>query len=299
MSRRIVFAAACAIALATGSARADTAQPVTSQTLIQPGDQLNVSVFGESNLTQNVTVLPDGYISYPLIGRVKLAGLSIPSATATLTSNFSKYVRHPNVSITIVALAQPSVLVLGDVKNPGKYQLRSGGRISDAIASAGGIASIDGPMPDARIGNASSSTVKTVSLQRLLHDGDVSLDDPLAEGDVVYVPGPTTFNVAVMGAVDHPGQVQIAEGDRLSMAIAKAGNSANANADLNHIRVVRTAADGSQHITEVNLYQALEKQDLSADVALQKGDVVYVPAMKKKTDWGASPILYWLVHLIP
>jgi protein involved in polysaccharide export with SLBB domain len=154
-------------------------------------------------------------------------------------------------------------------------------------------------MPDARIGNASSSTVKTVSLQRLLHDGDVSLDDPLAEGDVVYVPGPTTFNVAVMGAVDHPGQVQIAEGDRLSMAIAKAGNSANANADLNHIRVVRTAADGSQHITEVNLYQALEKQDLSADVALQKGDVVYVPAMKKKTDWGASPILYWLVHLIP
>ena len=46
MSRRMIFAVACALALAAGSARADTAQAVTSQTLIHPGDQLNVAIFG-------------------------------------------------------------------------------------------------------------------------------------------------------------------------------------------------------------------------------------------------------------
>jgi polysaccharide export outer membrane protein len=298
MSRRMIFAGACVLALAGGSARADTTQSVTSQTLIHPGDQISIAIFGESNLSQNVTVLPDGSISYPLIGRVKLAGLSIPAATTVLTTDLSRYLRHPSVSLTIVTLAQPSVLVLGDVKNPGKYQLRSGGRLSDAIASAGGLASVDGPMPDARISNASGPSVRSVSLQQLLHDGNDALDDQLSEGDVVYVPGPTTFNVAVMGAVDHPGQEQVAQGDRLSMAIAKAGNSAAANADLNRIRIVRTQPDGSQTTTEVNLYDALEHQDLRADVALQKGDVIYVPSAKRKSDL-LNPLVYLLGRFIP
>lgn len=274
-----------------------SARPVATQTVIHPGDQLNVQVYGDQSLTQTVTVLPDGSIVYPLIGRVQIAGNTIDQATASVRDRLDKYVRHPLVTIAIVALGQPNVLVLGDVKNPGKYQLRSDARVTDAIAAAGGIADINGALPDARISDP-SGTVSNVALEKLLHDGDVSLDRPLGEGDVVYVPGPVTFNIVVTGAVDHPGDVQVAEGDRLSMAIAKAGNSAAAGADLNHIKVMRTLADGQRTSQTINLYQALEKNDSSADIELVKGDVVYVPQTRKTSDLLASPLLYLLGRLI-
>jgi polysaccharide export outer membrane protein len=142
--------------------------------------------------------------------------------------------------------------------------------------------------------------VQNVSLQKLLHDGDTTLDRSVAEGSVVYVPGPTLMNVTVTGAVDHPGDIQVSEGDRLSMAVARAGNSANSNADLNNIRVIRTGADGKQQQYTVNLYQALEKGDSSADLVLQKGDEVYVPVAHKGTNvWANGGIFYILSRLIP
>jgi protein involved in polysaccharide export with SLBB domain len=116
------------------------------------------------------------------------------------------------------------------------------------------------------------------------------------------VPGRIPLIVEVAGAVDHPGDVQVSEGDHLSVAIAKAGNSQNAQADLNHIRVVRTGPDGKQTTTEVNLYDALNKGDQSADIALEKGDVIYVPQAVKHSDVFSgigSGLLYILTRLIP
>ncbi len=269
----------------------------SSATVIHPGDQLNVQVYGDKDLTQTVTVLPDGSIVYPLIGRVEVGGESVDQATTNMRDKLQKYVRNPMVTIAIAQLGQPSVLVLGDVKTPGKYQLRSDARVTDAIAAAGGLAEINGAMPDARISDPQGD-VSSVSLQKLLHDGDVALDREVGEGYVVYVPGPVTFNVTVTGAVDHPGDVQISEGDRLSEAIAKAGNSAQSNADLNNIRVMHTNADGTRTDKTINLYQALERGDTAADVSLQKGDVVYVPQAKQKSNVWGSPLLYLLGRLI-
>lgn len=268
--------------------------------MIHPGDQLTVNVYGQQTLSQNVTVLPDGSIEYPLIGRVQVGGLSVDDATKNISSRLAKYVRHPYVTVAISQLGQPDVLVLGDVKTPGKYSLRSDAKVTDAIAAAGGIADQDGPLPEARVSDAQGN-VQTVSLQKLLHDGDTAQDRSLGEGSVVYVPGPTLMNVVVTGAVDHPGQVQVSEGDRLSMAVAKAGNSAQSNADLNNIRVMRTGPDGKPQEYTVNLYQALEKGDTSADIVLQKGDEVYVPQARKGNVWSSagSGILYILSRLIP
>lgn len=267
------------------------------QEMIHPGDQLSVQVFGQQTLSQTVTVLPDGSITYPLIGRLQVGGNTVDAAQNAISSRLAKYVRHPYVTVAIAQLGQPSVLVLGNVKTPGKYQLRSDARVTDAIAAAGGIANENGPLPNARISDPQGD-VSTVSLQKLLHDGDVGLDKGLTEGSVVYVPGPTLIDVVVTGAVDHPGDIQVSQGDRLSMAIAKAGNSAASNADLNHIRVMRTGPDGKPQEITVNLYQALEKGDGSADVALQKGDTIYVPQARQKNQiWSNGGLLYLLGRL--
>jgi polysaccharide export outer membrane protein len=268
------------------------------RTVIHPGDQLNVQVFGDQTLTQNTMVLSDGTVDYPLIGKVKIGGKTPSQAADILANRMHEYVRHPVVTVSITQLAQPDVLVLGDVKNPGKYNLPSDGRVTDAIAAAGGLVDTNGAFPKARIAHPDGSTTN-VSLEKLLQNGQTSLDLPLEEGDVVYVPGPVQFNIDVTGAVDKPGEIQVNEGDHLSAAIAKAGDSQNAHSDLNHIRLIRTGPDGKQTTQQINLYDALKNGDISADPKLEKGDVVYVPeAYQHRTDF-ASGLLYLLTRIIP
>jgi polysaccharide export outer membrane protein len=268
-------------------------------TVIHPGDQLSVQVYGDQSLTQNVTVLNDGTIAYPLIGQVPVAGKTPEQAASTLRDRLLKYVRHPVVTIAITQLAQPNIMVLGDVKNPGKYQLRSDARVSDAIAAAGGLTDQDGNYPLARISDP-TGRVTQIDLQKLLRGGDTQTDARLGEGDVVYVPGPVQFYVNVTGAVDHPGPIQVNQGDGLAVAIAKAGNSANAQSDLNHVRLIRTAPDGKQVTEEINLYQALQSNDKQANVALEKGDTIYVPqARAKHSDSILTGLLYVLSRFIP
>lgn len=268
-------------------------------TVIHPGDQLSVQVYGDQSLTQNVTVLNDGTIAYPLIGQVPVAGKTPAQAAAILKEHLLKYVRHPVVTIAITQLAQPNVMVLGDVKNPGKYSLPSDAKLSDAIAAAGGLANIDGDYPKARISDP-NGRITQVSLQKLFRSGDTQVDESLSEGDVVYVPGPVQFFVNVAGAVDHPGPIQVNQGDGLAVAIAKAGNSANSQADLNHVRLIRTGPDGKEQTEEINLYQSLQEGNQAANVALQKGDTIYVPQAKQRhTDSLLSGFLYVLSRFIP
>jgi polysaccharide export outer membrane protein len=293
-----VALAATAVVPAPAQAQAQAQAPAPG-TVIHPGDQLSVQVYGDQSLTQNVTVLNDGTIAYPLIGQVPVAGKTPEQAAAILRERLLKYVRHPVVTIAISQLAQPNVMVLGDVKNPGKYQLRSDARLSDAIAAAGGLSDQDGNYPLARISDP-NGRVTQVNLQKLLRGGDVQMDSRLGEGDVVYVPGPVQFYVNVAGAVDHPGPVQVNQGDGLAVAIAKAGNSANAQSDLNHVQLIRTSPDGKQTKQEIDLYQALEGNDKSANVALEKGDTIFVPQAKgKHSDSIVTGLLYVLSRFIP
>ena len=292
---KIAIALVCSLLLL---AAAPTSTP---QEVIHPGDQLTVQVFGEQ--PQNLTVLADGSIEYPLVGRVPIGGMTVSDASHMLAEKLARYVRHPMVTIIVVQQGQPTVLVLGNVKTPGKYQIRADGRLTDALAAAGGLGTVNGQLPDARISD-DSGAIQDVSLEQLLQKGNLSLDMPMHDGDVVYVPGPVTFEVFVSGAVDHPGDIQISEGDRLAMAIAKAGNSSNSQADLNHIRVMRTGPDGKEISQEYDLYQALENNNQNADPVLHKGDIVYVPQAHGQNTHnfvngaGGSGLFYILERLL-
>jgi polysaccharide export outer membrane protein len=275
---RWIIAAALSLSFAGAQAPALAAAPSTY--VIHPGDVLAVSVYGESTLTQNVTVLPDGSADLPLIGRVRFGGLTTSASEHMLAEKLSAYIRKPMVTVEVTTQGQISVLMLGDVKTPGKYTLRAGGKVSDAIAAAGGLDSaLVGPLPVARV-QSGNDPVQTASLEKLLREGDTSQDYTLADNSVVYVQSRASFAIEVVGAVDHPGDVELHDGDRLSVAIAKAGNSANAQADLNHIFITRTTAAGTTS-KEINLYDALQHGQLDADPRLQNGDVVYVPQSRK------------------
>jgi polysaccharide export outer membrane protein len=254
--------------------------PVESVYRIHPSDIIAVTVYGDATLSQTVSVLPGGEIYYPLVGRIRIDNQTPDQAARAIAAALKKFVRDPIVTVTIVQQGQIGVLVLGNVKNPGKYSLPSTSRVSDALAAAGGLAPVNGEFPVARLAEADGAT-QQVPLQKLLHDGDTTTDAKLANGATLYVPAPAAFSVEVFGAVDRPGEIQLHEGDYLAMAIARAGASGNASPDLNHVQVRRVADDGSPHSFTVNLYDELKAGDVSKDFVMHKGDIVYVPQARK------------------
>jgi polysaccharide biosynthesis/export protein len=254
--------------------------PLAPGATIEPGDQLSVAVFGDQSLSQNVMVGGDGTIEYPLIGHVAIAGKTAQQASEIIADKLKEYVKHPFVTVSVTQAGQQNVLVLGNVKQPGRYDVRSGGHLSDAIAAAGGLGPTNGDLPEARI-TESDGSVKQVSLQQLFHDGNGTLNVPIQNNAVVYVVGPNPIMVEVIGAVDRPGSVEINEGDRLSMAIARAGTSPNVYSDLNHVVITRTDTNGKTEKREIDMYNALKDGDKKYDPVLAKGDVVYVPMGKR------------------
>jgi len=272
---RSIAASVCAILLAFAAiAHADSSYRLHS------GDQINVNVFGEQALTGPVTVLPDGSIGMPLVGKIQVQGQTTEQAAQTITYALQKYVRHPVVTVAVAQEGPINVLVLGNVKNPGKYALPpAGSMLTDAVAAAGGIGPVDGPYPDARIASANGTIVDPVSLEKLLHNGDMSQNVALQDGQVVYVPSPDTINVYVAGAVDHPGEIPLNQGDDVAIAVIKAGNSPSANGDLNSVTVTRTLPDGQKQQYNVNLYKVFQDGGIGKDLVMEKGDVVFVPSI--------------------
>jgi len=271
------------------------AQTALADTSIAPGDVLDVQVFGEPTLSQQLTVARDGSITMPLVGRVIVRGMSTTQTATTIAVGLKRYLRSPIVQVGIKTEAQYTVLVLGNVKTPGRYTVQPGSRLSDALAAAGGMGPVSGPLPMARV--SVGDVIHEVSLDALLRKGDLSADLPLADAAAIYVPAPATIRVRVLGAVDHPGVVEVNQGDRLAVAVAKAGNSPNSNADLNHIRVTRAVPGSAPTVVEVNLYHSLQNGDLSTDLVLQPDDMVFVPEAKRKVD-GFSLLLGAIRRLV-
>jgi polysaccharide export outer membrane protein len=275
------FPALLCFALVAALAAPAPAQTMPASAVVHAGDKLAIAVLGENDVSEEVVVAGDGTIGMPLVGQIHVAGATPGGAGDAIALALKPYIRDPHVTVDVLSAGHVNVLVLGDVTNSGEYALRPGARLSDAITAAGGMdASINGAYPVARIAFPDGSTYH-ISLDKLLRDGDPLRDIELPDKAAVYVPGPTTFDITVLGAVDHPGTVTLNDGDRLSIAIAKAGNAVSASADLTRIMVTRTAADGNTASHPVDLYRSLEGGDTRFDPRLSKGDIVFVPIAKQ------------------
>ena len=107
--------------------------------LVGPGDVLHLSVWKDTSLDRVVTVRPDGMISYPLLNDVQASGLTPSQLQKNLTDKLKQYMADPEVSVVVQEVHSFAVSVLGEVKTPGRYELKGQATVLDVLAQAGGL----------------------------------------------------------------------------------------------------------------------------------------------------------------
>jgi len=256
-------------------------------------DVLEVVVFGNPDVSRTVTVRPDGMISLPLIGEVAAAGQTPEQLRQQLARLFASFVRNPQVTVIVRELHKVRVSVLGQVTRPGVYELTQGATVLDALAAAQGLAA-DAGLGEARLMRGGDPPV-IVDLERLLLQGELALNLPLLPGDALVIPEDPTGRVYVLGEVTRPGVVPLRGSMTALQAMTLAGGPTR-RALLNRAHIIRrgrqapaaatvtlaTVTVAKQSIAgvqllPVDLLKVIREGDVARDLALQRGDVLYIP----------------------
>ncbi|MDP2340072.1 MAG: polysaccharide biosynthesis/export family protein [Deltaproteobacteria bacterium] len=108
---------------------------------IRGGDKLQVTVFKQESLSGEVLVREDGNVTVPLVGDVVVLGKTPPLASDEIALRLSAtgFIDKPSVSVAVLETRQPSFAVVGEVRQPGSFELQPGTTVLDAVALAGGL----------------------------------------------------------------------------------------------------------------------------------------------------------------
>jgi len=187
-----------ALLLATGLASIAAAQ---STYRIQPGDTLQIEVLEDSNLDRNVLVLPDGSISFPLIGSLRAGGRNVDTVAATISAGLEdNFAVRPTVTVSVAALAERrppaepdliDIYILGEVNNPGRKEIQPGTTLLQFLAEAGGLSrfAAERRIQLRRVDpRTRQEKVYPFNYRTMGGSGSISGATVLAPGDVIFVP---------------------------------------------------------------------------------------------------------------
>src|SRR5947208_2874383 len=253
----LIFAAAFAL-----GARA---QDKLVEYRLGPGDSIRISVFDNPNLTLETRVGENGIITYPLIGRVRIGGLTIPLAEQTIAKALAdgNFIKQPQVSILSLQMRSNQVSVLGLVNRAGRFPLETFNvRVSEMIAIAGGIAPTGADVAIVMGERAGKPFRKEIDIPALFlynkHDDDVTV----APGDVIYVNRAPLFYI--YGEVQRPGSYRVDRGMTVRQALAQGGGPTQRGTERG-LRMHRRGPSNQLEATSPRL-----------DDPVQPGDVFYV-----------------------
>ncbi len=246
-------------------------------------DVLIITVYEEEDLSGDaVRVSSDGYISFPLIGRIMISKLTTSEIEELIKLKLAEnqYLLDAHVSVMMKEYNSQRFLVLGAVNSPGSYSLRTQERILDAISRASGanleqaskramiIRTLDAETENER------KIVINIDLNSLLTKGDQISNICLMDKDLLYIP--TAEHIYIMGQVKNPGAYTMPEGEiTLVGAIGMAGGFTRIAA-RNRTRIIRLK-DGVEKIIEVKVDAITKAGKKTQDVPIKPGDVIVVP----------------------
>ena len=275
--RVFALALSAALTLAMPLAHAQVAKPASAvkaaaapmdadQSRIGAGDTIRISVYQSPDLSIETRVNEGGAISYPLLGRVQLAGLTVNAAEQHIASELKRrdFVKDPQVNIVVTQVRANQINVLGQVGKPGRYPLDlTGMRLTEVLALAGGVVAGVGSDTVVLSGTRDGKLFRhEIDLPRLFSAGGTAEDVVVAPGDTVWVD--RAPQIYIYGEIQHPGTMRLERGMTLMQAVA-AGGGATPRGTLKGIKVTRRGPDGKMQTLE----PAMED-------TLKDGDVVFI-----------------------
>ena len=265
-------AASMALALpATAQAPAARAPEVTMPAVpaaeyrLGVGDVLRITVFQNPELTLESRLNEGGVLSFPLIGSVRLGGLSVPEAERLIADSLARgnFLRNPQVTIIVLQVRGNQVNVLGQVGRPGRYPLETADtRLTDMIALAGGVAPGGADVVVVTGTRDGKPFREEVDLPALFTAGGAARDIVLRNGDAVWVDRQPL--VYIYGEVQRPGPMRLERGMTLLQALATGGGLTPRGTEKG-IRVHRKGGNGEVEVTQPAMTDTL-----------RDGDVVFV-----------------------
>jgi len=251
---------------------------------VGPSDILKIEVFDEKEMSRDaIRVSGDGYISFPLIGRLKVAGLTTSDIEQLISRKLREggFFLNAQIAVLIAEYGSKRYKVLGAVTKPGIFFLKANEQILDALSEVEGIEPdtagrellVIRHQPDLSSAE-NKKIVISINLVSLLEGGDTLSNLRLIQGDVIYVPKANLFYI--MGEVKEPGSYNFTKKNiTLVEAIGTAGGFTPIAA-RNKTRIIRVE-DGQEKIITVNVDAITDAGRKIHDVNILPNDIIIVP----------------------
>jgi len=170
--------------------------PQAEDFVFGPGDVIDIKMWRQADMDMEVVIAPDGVITYPLIGRIEVAGLTYPELLKLMERELSEYYQEPSIAVNVVKVSNQKVFVLGEVQNPAVLQIENDLSVVEALTRTGGI-SQDAKTSNLLLirGGIDEPTLLTIDIAQLLKNGDMTQNIYLQRGDILLVPSKTIVHV--------------------------------------------------------------------------------------------------------
>ena len=264
--------------------------PVARNYILGPEDQITIHVLDAEEIDNKVVRVDfSGFIRLPMVGRIRAGGLTIDQLETELVHELTKYIREPQVAVSVTEFRSQPVSVLGAVRNPGVQQVQGRKTLLEMISLAGGIDPEAGhsikitrrkeygpiPLKSAAADETGEYSVADVDLASILEARNPAENIEVQPNDVITVPRGQL--VYVMGQVKQPGGFVLRQRETLSALQALAlAQGLDRTAKPQDARILRTV-EGAPQRSEI--YVDLQKvlQGKTSDVQLQPNDVLFIP----------------------
>jgi len=261
-----------------------------------PGDAFTVSALHAVELSNKAfRVEAGGFTEFPMIGRLRVEGLTINELSAELTKQLKKYYIDPQVSISLTEVRSQPVSVVGAVNTAGIQQLDGRKTLVEVISQAGGLRNDAGPtirvtrslkwgriaLPGAQDDASGQFSIADISAQRLLDSRDPAENIVMSPNDIVSVPKADI--VYILGEVKKPGGFVLSARSDISVLEALAlADGLQPRASAKGCTILRAAAGpGLLRVEEaVNVKSLMTGK--AAEVKLRPNDILIVPGSASK-----------------
>jgi polysaccharide biosynthesis/export protein len=238
--------------------------------VIGDGDKLQISVWGEPELSSTVSVRPDGKITLQAIGDVVASGYTPVKLSEKLAEKLTDVVKKPIVTVIVDGITNNKIYLFGGGFPPGVNNLPGRTTLLKFLVRFGNFRNAD--LEHSYI--LRDGKKMTVNFYDLLVKGDLTKDVMLNAEDIIYVPDNESNKIYLMGAINAPKYIYFREGLKILDAIFEAGGFTK-SASENSVLVLRQGPKEKEEI-RVKVKDLMKDGDLGQNIALQPGDYVIV-----------------------